>query len=422
MKFITSSAIGLVAGLIAAPAAAQMGGSYGPSASAPPPQTAVQQTAQAQPSGPQPKPSNKAFKALVDLQNAVKANDLANIPAKVAAAEAVAQTKDDKYLIGVFQRQAAVAAKDNVALAAAVDKIAASGYVDATKTSALYLDLGIKQFNDKQFPQAVASFQHATTLTPNDPQALELYAEGLSAAGQKAEAAAAFQHAFQVRSAAGQKPDEDLYKRAVSAAWAARTPSAIELGRQWVAAYPSPDSWHNAIAIYRNIDSPAPSAVIDILRLARAVNALQGTGEYHMYAFEAADEANYGEAKSLMAEGLASGKINASDPIVQEIEGVLKGKTSPTPAELAAREAAAKVPTAYLRIGDAYYGAGNYQKAADLYRTAIAKGADANIGNLRLGEALARAGDKAGATAALNKVGGSSGEIAKFWLVYVQHG
>jgi len=53
---------------------------------------------------------------------------------------------------------------------------------------------------------------------------------------------------------------------------------------------------------------------------------------------------------------------------------------------------------------------------------AAEKGADANLANLRLGEALARAGDKPGATAALSKVGGSLADAAKFWLVYVQHG
>ena len=37
---------------------------------------------------------------------------------------------------------------------------------------------------------------------------------------------------------------------------------------------------------------------------------------------------------------------------------------------------------------------------------------------LHLCEALALSGDKAGAAAALGKVGGSLSEIAKFWLVY----
>ena len=117
MKFITSSAIMLVAGLAAAPAAAQMG--YGAPASQPPPQTSVQSNqapANAEAAqGPKITVSSKAMKPISDLQAAVKANDFASIPAKVAAAQAVAQTKDDKYAIGILQRQAAMAANDNAA-------------------------------------------------------------------------------------------------------------------------------------------------------------------------------------------------------------------------------------------------------------------------------------------------------------------
>ena len=84
MKFINSTAIALVAGLIAAPAAAQMGYSPQPS---PPQQTAVQ-PAQSQGQPAQKggiKVSSKAAKAITELQTAVNANDVANIPAKVAA-------------------------------------------------------------------------------------------------------------------------------------------------------------------------------------------------------------------------------------------------------------------------------------------------------------------------------------------------
>jgi tetratricopeptide (TPR) repeat protein len=416
MKLITSTAIVLVAGLAAAPAAAQ----YGASSSAPPPQTAAPQgQAQAeQAQGPKINLSGKAQKAILDLQTAVKANDVANIPAKLAAAQAVAQSKDDRYAIGVLQRQAALAANDNTALAAAVDALANSGFLDPSKVSALYLDLGVHQFNAKQYPQAVAAFQKAATLAPNDPQAQELLAQGLAAAGQNAEAAAAYQRMFQARAASGQKPGEDLYKRAVAASYQAKSPTAIDLARQWVAAYPSPDSWHDALAIYRNIGNPDPAAALDIMRLARATKSMQGTADYNIYAAEVINASNYGEARAVIDEGIAAGKIKATDPVIADIQKALKGKPSPTAAELASREAGAKVPTAYLRIGDAYYGAGNYAKAADMYRQAVAKGGDANLANLRLGEALAMAGDKAGAAAALAKVTGSQAEIAKFWLTY----
>ena len=127
---------------------------------------------------------------------------------------------------------------------------------------------------------------------------------------------------------------------------------------------------------------------------------------------------NYGEAKAVLAEGISSGRIKASDPVIQDLQNALRGKAAPTAAELSSREAGAKVPNAYMRVADAYYGAGNYQKAADLYGKAVAAGADANVGNLRQGEALARAGDKAGAAAAFKKVGGTQASVAKYWLLY----
>jgi tetratricopeptide (TPR) repeat protein len=77
--------------------------------------------------------------------------------------------------------------------------------------------------------------------------------------------------------------------------------------------------------------------------------------------------------------------------------------------------------TALLRIGDRYYAMGQYDKAVELYRMAMGKpGVDPAVANLHVGMALARAGDKAGATAALNAVTGPRSDIAKYWLIYVQ--
>jgi tetratricopeptide (TPR) repeat protein len=415
MKSITSTAIVLAASLSASPAGAQM---YG---SAPPPQqqTAVQPAQNAdQAKGPQLKLSGKAQKPIVDLQTAVKANDVANIPAKVQAAQAVASTKDDHYAIAQLQLQAAVAAKDNAAAAQAVDAIAASGFLPGTKVAELYDALGVQFYNAKQYDLAASSFQKAAALNPQNPEAQKMLAEALNSQGKRAEGAAALQKVIAMSAAGGGKVDEALYKRALGMAYEARSPNAIELGREWVAAYPTPDSWHNALAVYRNMGNPDPSSALDIMRLARATKSMQGTADYNLYAAETINASNFGEAKAMLAEGLASAQIKASDPVIGDIQKALVGKASPTAAELATREAGAKVPAAFLRIGDAYYGAGNYAKAAEMYRQAAAKGADANLANLRLGEALALSGDKAGAAAALGKVGGSLSEIAKFWLVY----
>jgi hypothetical protein len=99
------------------------------------------------------------------------------------------------------------------------------------------------------------------------------------------------------------------------------------------------------------------------------------------------------------------------------------GRIAADRASLAAAEKAALAGAAAkgaMSTGDAYLGYGDYAKAAAMYRAALTKsGADTSLANLRLGIALGRSGDKAGATAALNAVTGPRAGIAKLWLAWL---
>jgi tetratricopeptide (TPR) repeat protein len=410
---ITAAAIALAAA--AAPAAAQ----YGPQSK--PPETAAPAAEQSATAAQKPvKVSNKAAKAIVALQTAVNKGDYSNLAALVAAAQAVASTPDDKYAIAELQLKAAVAQKNDAAMAAAVDAVANSGFVDTASISKLYASLGTTFYNNKQFDQAAGAFQKAVGVDPRNAQGYTLLGEAKFAQGQKAEAASDFQRAVQIETAAGQKPDEALLKRAVSVAYEAKSPLAVELARDWAAAYPSADSWRNSIAIYRNIAHPDVEGTLDLLRLMQATGSLNA-GDYALFAEAAADQSNFNEAQSVLDAGIAAHVVDPSSAQFRDIVSGLKGKPKATVADL---EAAAKMSpssTNLLRIGDRYYGMGNYAKAADIYRQVLTKpDADKDVANLHLGMALARAGDKAGATAALNAVGAGRAEIAKFWLTYVQ--
>jgi tetratricopeptide (TPR) repeat protein len=418
MKLITTTALALVAVVSAAPAAAQ----YGTTPQQPQsiPQPAPSQKAAPQAAQPQVKPSGKALKAIVDLQNTVNKNDLANVPAKVAAAQAVASTKEDRYLIGELQLKAALAAKDNAAIATAIDVVANSGYLDAKSTSDLYTSLGSTFYNNKQYPQAQAAYQKAAALDPNNVDAPALLGEALFAQGQKAEAAAAFHRAIQARIAAGQKPEENLLKRATVVAYEVESPLAVELGRQWAAAYPSADSWRNSIAIYRNLSHPDVEGTLDLLRLMQATGAMTTPGDYGLFARAAAEQNNFNEAQAVINAGIAAKLVDPASSEFRDVVIGLKSKPKATAADLAVATKTAQSGMALLRIGDRYYAMGDYAKAVELYRMAIGKtGVDANVANLHIGMALARAGDKAGATAALNAVTGPRADIAKFWLTYV---
>jgi tetratricopeptide (TPR) repeat protein len=275
-------------------------------------------------------------------------------------------------------------------------------------------------YSAKDYAGAARQLERAVALDPNNPEPLEALAEARFSQGQGAAAATTLTKALQLSTAAGRKPGEQVYKRAVGIAYESKSPSAVELGRQWVAAYPSKDSWKNSIAIYRNLNQPDVSGTLDLLRLLRAVGALDSGREYGLYANAAADVGQYAEAQQILNEGLAAKLVTQSDPLVRELTTGLRSKQKATAADLAAATRMATTPAALIRIGDGYYGLGDYAKAAETYRAAIAKGADANLANLHLGMALVRSGDRAGGIAALEKVGGARADIAKYWLIYAR--
>ena len=386
-------------------------------------QPPVKQQEKQQPQAPANaiQPSKKAMQPILDLQTAVNANDVANIPAKLAAAQAAATTKEDRYWIAEMQLKMAAKAKDNAAAMAAVQAVQATGLASAAELGSLFEGIGAAEFNAKQYGQAVAAFQQQVALDPTNAKALVNLAESRVAAGHVPEAIGDLQRAIKVSSAGGKKADEDVYKRAVGLAYDAKLPIAVELSREWVTAYPNPGSWHNAIAIFRNGASQDTEGSLDLLRLMEAAGAMQTAVDYSMFAQADMDQMNYNEAKAVLDSGISAKVVDPAGSQFADIMAELKTKKVPTAAELDA--AMNKSPTAFnlLRIGDRFYGLGDYAKAAEIYRKTLGKsGVDPEVVNLHIGMALARAGDKAGATEALNKVTGARADIAKLWLAYVQ--
>ena len=419
MKPIVTTALALVLAASATPAAAQYG-SYGSGGPQPTQQAVPQQAPQApQDTKANIQPSKKARNAIVDLQTVVNNKDVANIPAKLAAAQAVAETKEDKYLIARLQLQAAAAANDNGAMEAALGAVAASNYLDAARLSDLYVALGGTYYNNKQYPQAAAAFQKALAINPQNTQAPAMVAEALLGAGQKAEAAAAFGRLIKAQSAAGKKADESLYKRAVAAAYEAKSPTSIALAQEWIAAYPTASSWSDAIAIYRNFNLGDQEATLDLLRLKLAMGTLSAK-DYTDLAAAATDQLIFDEAQRVVDAGIAAKQIDPSSAAGRDLIGVLKVKPKPTAADLGDAMKIAVNGKALMRIGDNYAALGDYAHAVEAYKLAMAKpDGDASLANLHIGMALARSGDKAGASAAFNAVRGARAPIAKYWLIYL---
>lgn len=367
-----------------------------------------------------PKITPEAGKQIQALQTAIAANNTAAIPAALAAAQAAAKTPDDRYFIGLLQLKTAATAKDEAGVAAALEAILASGSATADEQFPLYFNLAQTYDTLKQPDRAASDYQKALELLPNDVDAIAGLAEARAAQGQPASAIQLIQQGIKLQQASGGKAPESWYKRGVSLAYTAQLPQAASLAREWVQAYPSRDSWSNAIAIYRNLDHPDAEGTLDLMRLLSAQSALTKPDEYALYAGAAAEQGNYTEAQAVLDQGIAAHVVDPNAANIRNIVAAIKANPKATESGLAEATTLSKESLPLVRIGDRYAAMGAYSKAENAYHLALGKpGADSNLVNLHLGMALARQGDKAGATTALNAVSGPLAGIAQFWLTYL---
>lgn len=429
MKFSTKICLAALASTVAVPAIAQRIPVGGSSTNTKPTEgsrhqetanTVTQTTAATSTTGRKLTVSPAAQKALIALQAAVNANDTATIPAKLAAAQAVAKSPDEKFFVATNQVKAAMAANDLAGIRVGVDALQASGVAETPDLVARYTDLGKRYKVAGQVDQALIVLDKAMALDPNSVPTLINLASIRDAQGQKAEAVALMQKSFLASKAAGTKVEEGNYKFAAGSAYAQRLPIANDIARQWYAAYPSPASMRDTLRIYRDLNRPTQAQLIDLLRLARAANALSGETDYFGLGNALVGAGKLAEAKSLFAEAKTAPNVDLTKSSFTSL--IAKANAAPTRAAIDASAKAALAGAngkAMIDAGDALYGVGAYAEAVPLYRAALAKGGDANLANLHLGMALARSGDTAGATAALNTVTGANADIARYWLMWL---
>ena len=402
---MTAIALALGIGLAAAPAQAQ--DNAAPAVASP---TALMTH--------DPKISRSATKALIELQNAVNANDAAAIALALPAAEAAAKTEEDRYTIAIMRLKAAGAAKDHAAIAAAIEAMLASGAVLEEEKFSLYYNLAGSYQSAKQEAKATEAYGKALQLDPGSIDAMAGLVESKVSQGQNAEAVELLRKGIALQSAGAGKAPEPWYKRAVAIAFRGKLPAALDLSRDWVRAYPSADSWTNALAIYHNGANLDEAAILDLMRLKHAVGKLSA-GDYFSYGDIAVRKGFAGEAKAILDHGFAASVIKRSDGGYAELYDIAAQKAQGDRESLPAAPAAGTNARQTLNAGDAWFGYGDYAKAADFYRAALARpGAEPDLINLHLGMALALQGDKAAAAEALGKVTGARSDLAKYWLIY----
>ncbi len=379
------------------------------------------------------------LKVAKPADDAIAAKDVATAEPLVQQAEAAATTDDDKYITGILRynleiqkNNVARAANPNtptsdVALAAPLDKLIASASTPAADRGKYYYQRGQIFAASKQQAQATQYLAKAKELGYNDPNLDLSLLSAKFDQGDIAGGSADLDRIIATRTAAGQKAPEEYYRYAVSRSAKAKAPQTMSWLNKYVAAYPTPKTWYEVLQTYgfqqdsvAKLDNPQK---IDLFRLMRATGALADQYYYIEYAQKVQNVGLPNEAQAVLREGLANGKIPAANTEAKALLGEaaqsIRAEGSLTGLETKARAGANG--TLATQTADAYLGAGEYAKAIALYRLGLQKGGvDADTVNTRLGIALARSGDKAGAKEAFAAVKGTPrADIAAFWTTYL---
>ncbi|HEY6868796.1 MAG TPA: hypothetical protein VI199_03465, partial [Novosphingobium sp.] len=162
---------------------------------------------------------------------------------------------------------------------------------------------------------------------------------------------------------------------------------------------------------------------LDLMRLMERTKSFRDTSDYAEY-LQAADARRApAEVLKVLNEGLAAGKLQATDVFVSDNRGVAQARLAADKASLPALERDANAPSAtpatIMAAGDAFLSYDEDAKAEGFYSKALGKpGVDTDRALTRLGIAQVDQGKFAEAQATFAKVNGARKPIAQLWSVY----
>ncbi len=386
-------------------------------------------------SGPKLNVTPEVIKPLQAAQVAMDKQDFATAKASIAEAEGLSKSPDDKYQVNAIKLNLSIASKDAALQGQAVVGMLDSGLVPAAQLGqfnaiAAEGDLAAKSY-DSAITRAQAALQAGYKPEAVNVTLAQAYFGKAGTTNVSVEPGrtntvnglAALKAAADAMKAAGQAVPAQWYQIGVSRAAAAKLP---EIGTWAKLAYDAQPSGENLRTLVRVMQSQnaamTPRENLDLMRLLAASGGLVVAGDFTEYAEYASRTNAQGEAKSAIEAGRAKGVLNATQGA--DFYKVATDKIPEDKASLPQSEAGAgKAANGRLAAAtaDAYLGYGDYAKAITLFRLALSKGGvDADEVNTRLGIALVRSGDAAGAKTAFEAVqGGARKQIAGLWLSYL---
>jgi len=358
-------------------------------------------------------------------QASLKSGDVTGAGGQIAALNAT--NAFEKYLKASLSMELAVKRDDVVAQRKAIADIIESGGAPQAQMGRLNHIAGFLSYQTGAIDNAVLYLGRARELGVTDPKVALLLSECYTRQRKFNEAGKLLDDAIAQQKQSGQAVPPSWYDRAATIAIARRDWASLAAynSARLAGAPVSPPVWRSALTIYMENARPDKEAQLDLYRLQAATAALASERDYQGYAALAATQGYPAEAKSILDAGISEGKLQATDPVVAPLMKTVKPRAvtflasiKPLPGKAASASSGAKAE----QDGDKLLAGAQFAEAVPFYRAALEKGTpDKDRTAARLGIALARSGDFAGARAALAQVSGNGSwsQVALFWSSWV---
>ncbi len=234
-------------------------------------------------------------KAAQEVKKALDAKDYATAEAKLAIADPLATTDDDKYFANIFRLNIASEKKDNATLATALDALIVNPKTPAADLPAYNFVRGTIAIEAKQNEQAIPFLLKARELGYTKTDLSVSLAQAYGSTNRTKDAIAELNKAVETETAAGRVAPESWYAYAVSNSYAARdVPTAEEWLVRQLKVYPKVATWRTAVNNFRKVTDPTNTKFtkaqkLDLYRTMRGTKVLSDPNDYYGYVQAALD-------------------------------------------------------------------------------------------------------------------------------------
>lgn len=357
-------------------------------------------------------------------QQALQAGKPRDALALLHEAEAVRdRTPYENYVIERLRGSAAAALGDDATATRSFEAVLASGRLEPAEQLQVLESLARSAYRAKNHPKAVVwaerYFQQGGTAAAMRRLQLNARYQGGDYAGVVRE----LQGPRDSVQPAGPTLDEPTLKLLAASQLKLNDEAAYAATlEKLVAAYPKKDYWADLLARVQSRPGFADRLALDMLRLQRATQTLDEPADYVTMAQLSLRAALPAEAKQVLDAGFAAGKLGTGTDAQAHIR--LREQVAKQATEDAKTLSAApgnRSADALVNTGQALVTTGRTAPGIELMEQGLAKGGlkQPDDARLHLGEAYWQAGDRDRAVAAFRAVKGSDGtaDLARLWAL-----